>query len=199
MTTKPTDLELMLYADGELDGERLAEVEAFVARDHGARAKLAALGLVSTVVREEALAAAGAADGIADAVMDLIDAEPARAAPRADAPAQPERRAEEGAAPSRPHPKAANDNARSFFMIAAVAVAAAASVMVWSRTPPPNPPASVARVAEAEVDTDHGVVVKSVDFGDNGGAIFYVPIEATPESPTTTVVWLSDGPAAEDQ
>ena len=29
----PGDLELMLYADGELDGERLAEVEAWLAAD----------------------------------------------------------------------------------------------------------------------------------------------------------------------
>jgi len=38
--SRPTDLELMLYADGELEGERLAAIEAHLAQDEAARHKL---------------------------------------------------------------------------------------------------------------------------------------------------------------
>src|SRR5262245_38990712 len=53
-TSTTTDLELMLYADGELEGEALAAVEALLASDRIARQKVLALGVASAIVREEA-------------------------------------------------------------------------------------------------------------------------------------------------
>src|SRR5262245_10720484 len=77
---RPTDLELMLYADGELEGEQLAAVEAYLAQDANARRKMMAMGLVSSVVREQALGdSAKKGDDIADLVMGSIAAEPKKA------------------------------------------------------------------------------------------------------------------------
>jgi hypothetical protein len=195
----PTDLELMLHADGELEGERLAAVQAWL--DAGTPAgragqrKIAALHLGAGIVREHVLATAAGADGIADAVMDAIEREKA---PRAARP------------PEREKP-AANDNARGFYLVAAVLVAAAAAVLLWGR--PPAAPGggrgdrlasgSVSQPSARELggdptvpdtssqDVEHGVEVLAVDFGSRTGAVLYVPGE-TPGSSTTTVVWLSD-------
>jgi anti-sigma factor RsiW len=191
----PTDLELMLYADGELEGEEAAAVEAYLARDANARAKLAAMGIVGGVVRAGALASTAKADGIADAVMAQIAKESAEKP--ASAPVVPLR-------PARP----ANQNA--LWAVAVVAVAAAAGLLVWARgtTSPVGPVASgptaplsaqsdgrpMGRDAAVRLDSGgvvHGVEVAAVDFGAHSGAVFYVPTGSA-DSATTTVVWLSD-------
>ena len=51
MTGKPSDLDLMLLADGELSAERAREVQAAVERDPIMRAKLEALGHLGESVR----------------------------------------------------------------------------------------------------------------------------------------------------
>lgn len=216
----PSDLELMLYADGELEDERIAEVEAFIARNPSARRKLTSLGFVSGLVRERAVAAASPADSIADALMAQIAAETATngvvhakpaplhaaVAPMKLAPVAAPRAA-----------KAANDNSRGIFALAAVAVAAAAALMIWGRSDvrsdvamaPPAvqtearpivvaPPAPI-KVVEpvAEVDGEHGVEVAAVDFGARMGSIFYVPTGSAASNATTTVVWLNDEAAGE--
>jgi hypothetical protein len=72
----PTDLELMMYADGELDEARAGEIARFLAADgsdstDGASAKLFGLSLVGTAVRAQAdqLADTHGAVDIADLVM----------------------------------------------------------------------------------------------------------------------------------
>jgi anti-sigma factor RsiW len=216
----PSDLELMLYADGELDADRITAVEAFLARESGARRKLSSLGVVSGIVRERAVASASPADGIADALMAQIAAEsrsngvihaaptPVRAAatPIALTPVAPRAA------------KAANDNSRGIFALAAAAIAAAAALMIWGRaTVQPDlastqptvqtearpivvvaPPAP-AKIAEAAVEADgeHGVEVAAVDFGTRMGSIFYVPTGSAASNATTTVVWLNDDAAGE--
>ena len=208
MTTQraPTDLELMLYADGELEGERLSAVEAWLGTPAGrpGQRKIAALHLGADVVREHALAASAGASGIADAVMDLIEREPST-------PSTPSTRS------TPPAPRkvaAANDNARGFYLVVAVLVAAAAAVLLWSRPPGAPMPAPVARLTAgapsapsarelggdpsvqdtSPLDVEHGVEVSAVDFGSRTGAVMYVPNE-TPGS-STTVVWLSDDDVA---
>ena len=79
----PTDLELMLYADGELDEARAREVEAYVLRDARSRAKVAGLDVVSAAVR--AREAPSLADGIADAVMARVHEEGKNGAAAPDA------------------------------------------------------------------------------------------------------------------
>lgn len=216
----PSDLELMLYADGELDGERVAAVEAFLAREAGSRRKVSALGLVSGLVREQALASASPADGIADALMAQIAMETgtngvlhATSAPlRAVAlPAQVAQVAPVAPVASRAA-KPANDNSRSIFVLAAAALAAAAALMIWARgslqpevaSNPPTaqttparpiivaPPAPVKAAEPAADDDEHGVEVAAVDFGARIGSIFYVPTGSAASNATTTVVWLND-------
>jgi anti-sigma factor RsiW len=186
----PTDLDLMLYADGELTPERLALVEAWLARDAAARSKLAALDLVSSMVRDRSTDRA--AGGIADAVMARIDAEANAPQP---APVQ-------AGAPAAQAPRsAANDNARGLYLVAAFVVAAAAVVMLW-RSPIRGGHAVARGVVEDEMvatspvdpqtheaDVEHGVEVSSIDFGSANGAVFYVP---NGPASTTTVVWLAD-------
>jgi anti-sigma factor RsiW len=218
----PSDLELMLYADGELDDERVAAVEALLARDPSARRKLTSLGFVSGLVRERAVAAASPADTIADALMAQIAAETAtngvahaRLAPLREAAASMKLAPVAATAPRAAKP--ANDNSRGIFALAAVAVAAAAALMIWGRAdvrpelaaaPPAAqtearpivvaPPAPI-KVAEpmAEVDGEHGVEVAAVDFGARMGSIFYVPTGSAASNATTTVVWLNDDAAGE--
>jgi anti-sigma factor RsiW len=216
----PSDLELMLYADGELEDERIADVEAFLAREPNARRKLTSLGFVSGLVRERAVASASPADGIADALMAQITAEAgtngvvhAVATPLREVPAPMK------LAPVAPRPtKAANDNSRGIFALAAAAIAAAAALMIWGRSAevhpdiasnPPTaqtearplvvtPPAQI-KVVEpvADADGEHGVEVAAVDFGARMGSIFYVPTGSAASNATTTVVWLNDEAAGE--
>lgn len=204
----PTDLELMLYLDGELEEPRRTEVARFLgdlpedSANPGneqdlasARAKLVGLEAVGEVVRRRA-EQVGEGFSVADAVMARItEAEPPR-----PLPVRPVKKA------------AANDNAvsRRIFALAAVAVAAAAAMMVWSRAEAPGPvaerpaapleappaptpaPAPAEGSAEAVAEEDMGVVVAAVDFGAHSGSIFYVPGGPSLPGETTTVVWVAD-------
>jgi anti-sigma factor RsiW len=182
---RPTDLELMLYADGELEGERLEAVEAYLAQDEAARKKLLAMDMVSSVVREQPHATK--ADDIADLVMARIAAEPKKA----------ETAVEKKPAPAQRKP--ANDNARGLWIIAGIAAAAAAALLLWSRGPTTSSDHGVAssRTPSAPLsapaphdEVEHGVEVSAVDFGALTGAVFYVSSDNA--AATTTVVWLSD-------
>ena len=211
----PSDLELMLYADGELEDERFSAVEAFLAREAGSRRKLSSLGLVSWLVREQAIASASPADGIADALMAQIATEAgANGVVHAEATLLLE-----VASPMQVSPiasqasKPANDNSRGIFFLAAAALAAAAALMIWGRaelqpegesnSPPAQttvvrplivtPPAPAKVVDSApDADDEHGVEVAAVDFGARMGSIFYVPTGSAASNATTTVVWLND-------
>src|SRR5262249_25555941 len=72
--TRPSDLELMMLVDGELDARRASEVEAHPRRDSDARVKVASLRLVGALVASEQLAMADRAGAakVADLVMDRI-------------------------------------------------------------------------------------------------------------------------------
>lgn len=211
----PSDLDLMLYADGELEDEARAAVEAYLARNATGRAKFAALGVASDIVRERALSTAGKADGIADAVMAKIAAEGAtskEAAPPKPIAITSARGARE--TQGRRGKPPANDNSRRIFTLAAVAVAAAAALMIWSRLDAtlqggrgpvassttahhgPTPPSTTEPTANGEDDL--GVEVAAVDFGARMGTIFYVPTEETSSNVTTTVVWLNDDDSDDD-
>ena len=140
MTTRPTDQELMLYADGELDDERLAELETLLAGDETAQRKLWGLRMTGDLVREAA-SELTTADSIADAVMMKIGADSqsngarsvqdSRSSKQAEVIPIGERRpAALGKVASK---RAANDSSRSIWTLTAVAVAAAAGMMIWGR------------------------------------------------------------------
>src|SRR5687768_12313048 len=92
----PTDLELMLWVDGELDTDRAGEIADHVRADARALAVVNALRQGSQTIADGALrhAEASDADTIADNVMEAIDAvasrhliAPVRRAPAWRAPA----------------------------------------------------------------------------------------------------------------
>jgi anti-sigma factor RsiW len=220
VTTRPTDQELMLYADGELGDERRAEVETHLASDETARRKLWGLRMTSDLVREAALELS-AADSIADAVMGKIGAESKPNGAHTETPSKQaevirigERRP--AALAKVAAKRAANDSARSIWMLTAAAVAAAAGMMIWgrmdaaptadrSRTQSTASPVEVVAPVEApkplaaeepaptpDGELEMGVEVAAVDFGARTGTIFYVAGDQGASSPTTTVVWLAD-------
>ena len=209
---EPSDLELMLYADGELDEERRFAVEAYLVRSPAGSAKVSALNLVSGIVREQSLGSAAGADGIADAVMAKLTTNGAGAASTIPTKPSPIK-----ALAGAPRAKPANDNSRGIYALAALAVAAAAGLMLWGRMDtssqaPERPVAAMpatpeqlpalpppAKAAEAtpspDVEDAPGVEVAAVDFGARMGTIFYVPTGAAASNATTTVVWLNDDAA----
>jgi anti-sigma factor RsiW len=185
----PTDLELMLWVDGELDAERAREIADLVRRDARVRAIVTALRQGSQVIAEEALLHAELAnvDSIADSVMDVIDAADAAASRRFIAP---RKRAPAWRGPA----------------IAAlgIALAAAASwtlifpselTQVAKRTPATV--SSGATAAANEEESTGGISIDVVDFGARPGTIFYVPSE---DESILPVVWLTedDTPSNED-
>jgi hypothetical protein len=142
----PSDLDLMLYFDGELDDERAKEVEVFLRTSSDARQKLAALDLGATLVRDKISEHEAAAPDLSDAVMARVALE-TQASEASPAPADSARSADQPSSTRRPlrgHvpvvgiPRtikpAANDNARRIFALAAMAIAAAAALMFWART-----------------------------------------------------------------
>ncbi|MBK8937793.1 MAG: hypothetical protein IPM79_09140 [Polyangiaceae bacterium] len=138
----PTDLELMMYFDGELDEPRASEVRAFVEGSARARQKLDGLSLVGVAVEERARARESSFPDLTDSIMARVSAE--AAGRTADAQEPHADRAPE-APPVRPKPldtpkkleiaaPAANDNGRLIFGLAAFAAVAAAALFMWGRS-----------------------------------------------------------------
>ena len=167
----PSDQELMLWLDGELDDRRAAEVEAFVLRDARARAVVASLRQAGDVLATHALARAEAkgGDSIADRVMAAIDAEPSRPA----------------VAPVR----------NLFRTRLAVAVLAAAAGVAFILLPSRGARHLEATSGTPKVPTAIGAFIDVVDFGARPGTIFYVPSE---DESTTAVVWLTEDDTSPD-
>lgn len=201
----PTDLELMLYLDGELEDEaRRVAVRAFLDRDRAATGKARGLLSVSALVAEGARRSTGG-DGIADAVMAAIAKDASK--PAAHAPSkQPKPAPKLDKVPGAPVAPQ-NDNSKRIFALAAIALAAAAAFAFWGKgaddgptaglkpvpvdttpaiiTPPPSAPPA----PDTPQAASHGVEVASVDFGESNGTIIYASDEAT------TVVWVQGSAA----
>ncbi len=141
-----SDLDLMLYLDGELSTERHEQVRRAITRDEVLRSKFHALEVASSIVRERAVDAAANID-FADSVMAKIMAKDAvvslderDTAPGEGQPRETSANDTQGVRLEKleARAKASNDNARGIFALAALAVAAAASLMIWGRLAP-NP------------------------------------------------------------
>jgi len=126
----PTDLELMMYADGELDAARAAEVARFLEGSAPAQGKLFGLSVLSLHVEKEAdrVATAFSADDIVARVMKAVEAEGASEKKKHAASV-----VSIGAAKSKSLPAPANDNSRLIFALAGLAAAAAVALGVWGR------------------------------------------------------------------
>lgn len=152
--TPPTDFELMMFHDGELDDERASQVRSFLEKDAAARSKLSGLDLVGRAVREQARSAGEASADLTDLIMAKVRAEaptkkevlPKRDAHVPATPAAVSKSAPPPAAVTRVRelsseaalPGAANDNGRLIFGLAAAAAAAAAALFIWGRSANPE-------------------------------------------------------------
>jgi hypothetical protein len=212
----------MCFFDGELDAERHAEVERFLAASPAAGSKLRGLGVAGEMLRIRS-AEGAAADGIASAVLASIAAE---AAPVATVHAISAARPARGASATNIH----EHRSLRVLWFAAAAVAAAAALFAFGRgglfqsdshvarrsptAEPSNaalpsttptvepggaaPQDSAIAAADDEAEPVHGVEVAAVEFGPKMGSIFYVPSGDAPTGMTTTVVWLADDAAPEE-
>ena len=194
-------LELMAYADGELDAEAHARVEELLRTSEEARGVLDAMGTLGEVVREGVEARAGesaVADGIADGVMEAI----ARETNVAD-----------GGAGENVVPLAEARRARGGMATAAIAVlalAAGALFLVRGKAPAPvasevpleptpsaiavpsaTEPEAPAPVAQAQAE-ETGVDLEEAHSTRNKVNVFFVPSPSSPSAAASVVVWIDD-------
>lgn len=177
--TQDQVLDVMAWADGELEGADAARVEALVASNAEAQELVRSFDALGDFVRTSHHREQIAAVGVADAVMAKTkpnDIERARL-----------KRAQKG----------------RVVLIAATLAAIAAGVLVYARTQPVALPNAHAPSANpAPLALSEGVQVDQVDGQDNGVSVFYVPAEdpvpsdpdQAPKTPNTTVVWIDDTP-----
>jgi hypothetical protein len=211
--TLPQDtlLELMAYADGELEGADRERIEKLVAESAEAKAFVQNLEVLAGHVRLVASAQAPGlgesrvkVDGIADAVLACIEREEGNAAP-ANVVALDDVRAVHA---ERRTPKAAAGRWRVAAGLAAATLALAASVFVVMRgeaptavrdprpsTPPsqllPSPLPQVDAVKEVLATV--GVDVETVD-APQAVSVFYVPAmnASASANASSVVVWIED-------
>lgn len=200
MMQPPTELELMCHADGELDGPRAKEIEAWLATSAEGQAYVAGIERLGDLVREAVLAQVEPDAGrppcdVVDEVMRAIESPPP-----VDSPTQPLAGGAE-VVPLRAHTPRRE---RVLRVTMAATMAAAASVLLWlgvQRQPEqivgaPIEPLLVASALPSALDDDgvgeDGTEVEQVDFGERGGAIFYV---SGASKTATTVIWLNDDEA----
>ncbi len=83
--SRPTDVELMMYFDGELEPERQAAVATYLGESTEASNKVRGLGVAAEMIALRA-SRSPAADGVADAVMAAIAEGSKKIAPAKDQP-----------------------------------------------------------------------------------------------------------------
>jgi anti-sigma factor RsiW len=210
--SRPTDLELMAYFDGEIDEPRRSEIARWLQGDAGedearaAHQKLAGLALGAEWVEAVEPRAMGADASAVDAILAAVRADQERPSPSAGSRGP------------------ANDNHRWTVGFLGLVSAAAAAVFLWPRAPAPTAggtsagssgtstttaaasvvagaaAASSVVDAVAEADDDlQGVQVATIDFGARTGAIYNVVSDALQDGGSgaekhvaTTVVWITD-------
>jgi hypothetical protein len=199
-----TMLQLMAFADGELEGEEQARIEALVAQSSEARLVVEAIRspAVGAWLDDEMNRRAVAADGIADAVMAAIDkAEPAGGG-------QVVRLAERGRGGR------ARVQAVGGALVAALALAAGVAVYVSSVGPGKDATKTpMASVGIPSVDVvappvavaqrpSQGVEVNEVDSPSRGFSVFEIPVgggaagAANAAGPSSVVIMIDDDPGA---
>jgi len=159
----PTDLEWMMFHDGELEPSRQAELQALLDGDEQAAAMLRGMNALGVFVRETAGKAKlpDLSDAIMQAVGELgvADFDQAEAKPNVRVepkPAKTEQATKPAQVLSFPAKSAssANDNGRLLFGLTGLAAAAAVGLFVWGRSAGDAPVAQVPnepRVAAEEV------------------------------------------------
>jgi anti-sigma factor RsiW len=159
----PSNEELMMYADGELDPSRAAEVRAFLAENEDARDIVAGLKLAGNLIAEDALDGAADLGDVADLVMRRIESEPRRGVVRS-----------------------LGTRVMAGVGLTIALAAGFALFLRGTKTAPSDLGSYVPRADDAATEMAE---VDEIDFGARAGTIFYVPSGG---KSTTTVVWLMD-------
>jgi hypothetical protein len=215
--SRETMIELMALADGELEGPARERAEKLVAESEEAQRVLEAMRepAVGLWLGEAMRARAGAADGIADAVMAEIASQSEGAAARAR---------DEGGVVRLAGPHGRRGTRRRLAAaVAAVggALALAAAVALYARSgadsdgarapvvsePPsrttgqaPGPVRSA--LVQYRVPPAQGVEVDEIDSPSRGVSVFEIPLgsaaaaAATPAGPSSVVIWIDDDPGS---
>jgi hypothetical protein len=205
-------LELMALADGELEGHARERAEKLVAESEEARRLVDAMrGPDLGAWLEEAVdARAGAAEGIADAVMAKLASLPAD---ESGAPLREEGGVVRLAAASKR--RVSRTQVAAAAAVAALALAAGVAVVARvadreervaapvARTPVPSAevpgaPAGTSAVAQAALPRE-SVEVDEIDSPSRGVSVFEIPLRsaaaaAGPVAPSSVVIWIDDEP-----
>jgi len=210
-------IELMQFADGELDAEARVRVEALLESSAEARGVVDAMGTLGEVVREgieeRASTSGRAADGIADGVMAAIataaaEGREARGGDRNVVPFAPSR-------PALPVPRKVRAGGASA-VVAVLALAAGVVLFARSKEPTPShgdlfasaPPSAIsgpaassaaskaiAQIASSGAEAG-GVDLEEVRSIRNKVNVFFTPAPPTPTQGTSArasvVVWIDD-------
>lgn len=183
-------LKLMAYADGELEGADLEEVQSWLAEDPKAVRfvnDLANLGDLVTLGHEGSKAAKTIATfDIADAVMANV-----KAGSKHD---EPKRGQPSSAVVSLDAARTQKQKNLRIGVVVAAALALAASVFLVTRNKEEQPMARgpVPTVQPAPiVGADPGVEVDVVETPGNSVSVFYLPNESTLTT-TSVVVWVDE-------
>ncbi|MBX3192470.1 MAG: hypothetical protein KF819_36100 [Labilithrix sp.] len=178
-------MQLMAYADGELEGQELAEAKKLLASEPDAARfveQIAGLGAVVARGHEAGAGKKVASFDVADAVMAAVEKEPAKVVSLASRRAKTE--------------KAESGNLRIGVGIVA-ALALAASIFLYARpqeTPMaqglPQAPSAPQVLASADPGGGPGVSVTAVESPGHSVSVFYLP--SANELTTSVVVWVDE-------
>ncbi len=195
-----TMMDLMAYADGELDTGARSRVEELLRSSDEARRVVAAMATLGDVVRageaERAPAAAGVADGIVDDVMAAIE--------RAEVTRPGKKNVVAIGAPRAARPSRSG----AYSVAALVAIAAGFLLFVRSRSGPavivddrgmpsirlsvaPIPTSPPSAVAAADTESQ-GVDLEEAESAQGKVDVFFTPSTAAAGAVASVVVWIDD-------
>jgi anti-sigma factor RsiW len=212
VATRPTDLELMMLADGELPAERAREVQAAIAADPLLKARLDGVGALGDGLRDHLARETERAEADLPEFADLwagiergIQGEAPVAAP--EAPVVPARRPRATPAADAGAWAAIRgwfEGARGHVLTGLVSAGAVAGLMLWLRPLRIVEPAAPTRVdgppvvATMVAGTPCGDAtaapappeVESFEVFEGSGAVFTLPGDGEDDS-AATVIWIS--------
>jgi hypothetical protein len=194
-------LELMAYADGELDGDARVRVQALLAESAEARAVVSALETLGEVVSEveEHRAKSDGADGIADVVLLRIAGAESQEPLLRPAPASSRVAAARDGGAAGGRATAGRRRVRASAAVGAVlAMAAAVALLVRSREAALGSlfggrETAVVSPAGSSEASGGGVEVESLDSPDVPVSVFYQPASGGPNlTAASVVVWINE-------
>ncbi len=206
--TKPTDVEIMMFLDGELEGDEAKAVERFLEESDAASDVAASLSQVSELVRGSVELEADAAEeklaGLWAGIDKAIGSNGASKQPLEAPVISIQSRAEERATEKLVEKASWFGGWQSHVMIGALAAAAALLVVWTQRSDTPVP--VVAETTNRGQDRTTGPVqptivpvalrsqepeVEALEVYDGSGVIMTVPGDAESDEAATAVIWIS--------